>query len=85
MNIDETFVQPDVDPTLIIETHQMCRTMNNRDWEYGISALERNPNKNQACVYWRMDDTETQWVIRGPNGFVMRIIKNGEVIYQRPI
>lgn len=85
MNIDETFVQPDVDPTLIIECNQICRTMNNRDWEYGIRILENNPSENQACVYWRMGDTESQWVIRGPNGLVARIIQNGVVISQRPI
>lgn len=78
-------MQPDIDPTLIIECNQICRTMNNKDWDYCISALEHNPDKMQACVFWRMGNTESQWVIRGPNGLVMRIIKDGIVISQHPI
>jgi hypothetical protein len=85
MNIDETFVQPDVDPTLVIECNQLCRTMNSREWDYCINILQNNPDKKQSCVYWRLGDTETQWVIRGPNGLVSRIIKNGVVVSQHPI
>jgi hypothetical protein len=62
----------------------LTRTMNNRDWEYGVATLEHDPNVDRACVYARQGDSESQWLMRGPNGPVMRIIKDNQVVYQRP-
>jgi hypothetical protein len=75
---------PDVDINAEINLNVMCRTMNSRDWDYGVASLEHNPNQDRACIYWRQGDSESQWLMRGPNGFVMRIIKNNQVVYQRP-
>ena len=77
-------VHPDVDINAEISLNVLCRTMNSRDWEYGVQTLDNNPNVDRACIFWRADCSESQWLMRGPNGYVMRIIKDNQVVYQRP-
>lgn len=76
-------VQPDIDINADINLNVLTRTMNNRDWDYGVTTLEQNPNQDRVCIYWRQGDSESQWMIRGPNGPIMRIIKDNQVVYQR--
>ena len=74
---------PNVDLNEDIYLNVLTRTMNNRDWEYGVAELQHNPKVDRACIYARQGDSESQWLMRGPKGPVMRIIKDNQVVYQR--
>jgi hypothetical protein len=74
---------PVVDINAEINLNVLCRTMNSSDWDYGVATLDQYPNMDNACIYWKHGDSESQWLMRGPNGYVMRIIKDNQVVYQR--
>lgn len=82
-SIESTFVHPDVDINEIIEIDPVIRTLRNTEWEYAIQRLESDSSLNAVCVLWRADQ-DSYWLLRGANGFVMRVIKDDKVVYQRP-
>jgi len=81
---ERNFQQPEFDVTEVVETNRLTRTMNSDVWNYAIRRLNEFPNLDAACVFWRFGCPETQWALRSPNGPIMRIIINNEVVFQRP-
>lgn len=86
LDIEREFIHPNVDVNIIINPNQQIRTLNSAEWDYGIERLNVNPELRAACVLWRKFDPnfeESYWLFRGPNGPVIRVYNNNEVIYQR--
>jgi hypothetical protein len=82
LDIEQTFVQPDVDVNEIIEAQGLIRTLNNYDFECGVERLNNNPELQAVCILW-FRDHESYWIMRGKNGYVYRVIANNNtVIYQ---
>jgi hypothetical protein len=80
-DIEQTFIQPDVDVNEIIPCIGLIRTLNNYQIDYAVEQLKANPDLQAACVLW-MIGHESYWVMRGLNGYVYRVVEDGKVIYQ---
>jgi hypothetical protein len=81
---ERNFQQPQFDVTQVVTTDRLTRTMNSAEWNCAIQRLNNNPNLDAACVFWRLGCPESQWALRSPNGPIMRIIINNEVVFQHP-
>lgn len=81
-DIEQTFVQPNIDVNEIIECQGLLRTLNNRQFDYGVERLNNNPELQAVCILWfRYGDS--YWIMRANNGYVYRVIANNNtVIYQ---
>lgn len=87
LDIEREFIHPNVDVRLIINPNEQIRTLNSAEWNYGIERINMNPELHAACVWWRKLDPnmeDSYWIFRGPNGPVIRVYKNREIIYQHP-
>lgn len=82
LDIEQTFVQPNIDINKIIKCQGLIRTLNNYQINYGIEQLNNNLELQAVCILW-FRNYESYWILRNKNGYIYRVIDNNNiVIYQ---
>jgi RecA-family ATPase len=83
-SFEANFKHPNVSIYDEINEGVMTRSISSDKWEHALNRLRTISDLDCVCILWHHTNDSSYWLMRGEKHYIIRIIMNGRIVYQKP-